>query len=76
MSVLEELEIETMVSLGSWRRRDFVSFLASLTWSTPEPGPTRTGRGTKGKEQQEGLYDLKIGSWQENRVDEKTARWM
>jgi conjugal transfer pilus assembly protein TraB len=40
-----------------------------LFWSTPEPGPMRTRRGTKGKEQQEGLYDLKIGSWQ-NRVDQ------
>jgi hypothetical protein len=40
-----------------------------LFWSTPEPGPMRTGRGTKGKEQQEGLYDVKIVSWQ-NRVDQ------
>ncbi len=40
-----------------------------LFWSTPEPGPTRTTRGSKGKDQREGLYDLKIGSWQ-NRVDQ------
>jgi Bacterial conjugation TrbI-like protein len=40
-----------------------------LFWSTPEPGPTRTTRGPKGKDQREGLYDLKIGSWQ-NRVDQ------
>ena len=40
-----------------------------LFWSTPEPGPMRTTRGPKGKDQKEGLYDLKIGSWQ-NRVDQ------
>jgi conjugal transfer pilus assembly protein TraB len=40
-----------------------------LFWSTPEPGPMRTTRGPKGKDQREGLYDLKIGSWQ-NRVDQ------
>ena len=40
-----------------------------LFWSTPEPSPTRTTRGPKGKDQKEGLYDLKIGSWQ-NRVDQ------
>src|SRR5713226_338674 len=40
-----------------------------LFWSTPEPGPIRTTRGTKSKDQREGLYDLKIGSWQ-NRVDQ------
>ena len=40
-----------------------------LFWSTPEPSSTRTPRGPKGKDQKEGLYDLKIGSWQ-NRVDQ------
>jgi Bacterial conjugation TrbI-like protein len=40
-----------------------------LFWSTPEPGPMKTSRGAKGKDQKEGLYDLKIGSWQ-NRVDQ------
>jgi hypothetical protein len=40
-----------------------------LFWSTPEPGPMRTTRDSKGKDQREGLYDLKIGSWQ-NRVDQ------
>jgi Bacterial conjugation TrbI-like protein len=40
-----------------------------LFWSTPEPGPVRTTRGAKGNDQKEGLYDLKIGSWQ-NRVDQ------
>lgn len=40
-----------------------------LFWSTPEPGPMRTTRDPKGKDQKEGLYDLKIGSWQ-NRVDQ------
>jgi hypothetical protein len=38
-----------------------------LFWSTPDPGPTRTTRNPKAKDQREGLYDLKIGSWQ-NRV--------
>jgi Bacterial conjugation TrbI-like protein len=40
-----------------------------LFWSAPEPGPMRTTRDSKGKDQKEGLYDLKIGSWQ-NRVDQ------
>src|SRR5215813_10358111 len=40
-----------------------------LFWSTPGPGPLGTNRGAKGKDQKEGLYDLKIGSWQ-NRVDQ------
>ena len=40
-----------------------------LFWSTPKPGPVRTNRGAKGNDQKEGLYDLKIGSWQ-NRVDQ------
>jgi len=44
-------------------------FFWLLFWSTPEPGPMRTTRGPKGKDQKEGLYDLKIGSWQ-NRVDQ------
>ena len=40
-----------------------------LFWSTPDPLPTKTSRDPKGKDQKEGLYDLKIGSWQ-NRVDQ------
>ena len=40
-----------------------------LFWSTPEPGPMKTPGDAKGKNQKEGLYDLKIGSWQ-NRVDQ------
>jgi hypothetical protein len=40
-----------------------------LFWSTPDPLPTRPSRDARGKEQKEGLYDLKIGSWQ-NRVDQ------
>jgi hypothetical protein len=40
-----------------------------LFWSTPEPDPIRTTSGPRGKDQREGLYDLKIGSWQ-NRVDQ------
>jgi hypothetical protein len=40
-----------------------------LFWSTPEPGPMRATKNAKGKDQKEGLYDLKIGSWQ-NRVDQ------
>jgi hypothetical protein len=38
-------------------------------WSTPEPGPLRATGNAKSKDQKEGLYDLKIGSWQ-NRVDQ------
>ena len=40
-----------------------------LFWSTPDPMPTKSGRDSKGKDQKEGIYDLKIGSWQ-NRVDQ------
>src|SRR5215475_8475190 len=40
-----------------------------LFWSAPEQSPVRTNKGPKDKEQREGLYDLKIGSWQ-NRVDQ------
>jgi len=40
-----------------------------LFWSTPDPMPTKSGRDPKGKDQKEGIYDLKIGSWQ-NRVDQ------
>ena len=68
MSVLEELKSKPWFpwAVGA----GVILFLFWLLfWSTPEPGPTRTSRGTKGKEQQEGLYDLKIGSWQ-NRVDQ------
>jgi hypothetical protein len=40
-----------------------------LFWSTPEPGPMKATKNAKGKDQKEGLYDLKVGSWQ-NRVDQ------
>jgi len=40
-----------------------------LFWSTPEPNPARTSTRSRDKDQKEGLYDLKIGSWQ-NRVDQ------
>jgi conjugal transfer pilus assembly protein TraB len=40
-----------------------------LFWTTPDPLPTRSSKDGKTKEQKEGLYDLKIGSWQ-NRVDQ------
>jgi conjugal transfer pilus assembly protein TraB len=40
-----------------------------LFWSTPDPLPTKSSKDPKGKDQKEGLYDLKIGSWQ-NRVDQ------
>lgn len=68
MSVLEELKSKPWfpwaVGAGA------VLFLFWLLfWSTPEPSPTRVTRGAKGKDQREGLYDLKIGSWQ-NRVDQ------
>jgi len=39
-----------------------------LFWSTPDPLPTKSSRDARAKEK-EGLYDLKIGSWQ-NRVDQ------
>jgi conjugal transfer pilus assembly protein TraB len=40
-----------------------------LFWSTPEQLPTKSSKDPKAKDQREGLYDLKIGSWQ-NRVDQ------
>jgi hypothetical protein len=40
-----------------------------LFWSTPEPGPMRATKNAKSKDQKEGFYDLKSGSWQ-NRVDQ------
>ncbi len=68
MSVLEELKSRPwfpwVVGAGALL---FLFWL--LFWSTPEPSPTRATRGAKGKDQREGLYDLKIGSWQ-NRVDQ------
>ena len=68
MSVLEELKSKPWFP---WTVGVGVILLLFwlLFWSTPEPGPTRTTRGPKGKDQKEGLYDLKIGSWQ-NRVDQ------
>lgn len=40
-----------------------------LFWSTPEPAPMKKTKEGQGRNQKEGLYDLKIGSWQ-NRVDQ------
>ena len=68
MSLLEELKSKPWFpwAVGA----GVIVFLFWLLfWSTPEPGPTRTTKGSKGKDQREGLYDLKIGSWQ-NRVDQ------
>ena len=68
MSVLEELKSKPWFpwAVGA----GVIVFLFWLLfWSTPEPGPMRTTRDPKGKDQREGLYDLKIGSWQ-NRVDQ------
>ncbi len=68
MSVLEELKVKPWFPwvVGA----AVILFLFWLLfWSTPEPAPMRTTRGSKGKDQREGLYDLKIGSWQ-NRVDQ------
>jgi conjugal transfer pilus assembly protein TraB len=65
VSVLEQLRLKTWLpwAVGA----GVILFLFWLLfWSTPEPGPVKT---SKGKKQQEGLYDLKIGSWQ-NRVDQ------
>src|ERR671919_990139 len=68
VSVLEELKSKAWFpwAVGA----GVILFLFWLLfWSTPGPGPMGTGRGAKGKDQKEGLYDLKIGSWQ-NRVDQ------
>ena len=68
MSVLDELKSKPWFpwAVGA----GVIVFLFWLLfWSTPEPGPTRTTRNPKAKDQREGLYDLKIGSWQ-NRVDQ------
>jgi Bacterial conjugation TrbI-like protein len=68
VSVLEELKSKPWfpwtVGVGV-----ILLLFCLLFWSTPEPGPTRTTRNPKAKDQREGLYDLKIGSWQ-NRVDQ------
>ena len=68
MSVLEELKSKPWFpwAIGAGVIL-FIFWL--LFWSTPGPGPIGTNRGPKGKDQKEGLYDLKIGSWQ-NRVDQ------
>ena len=68
MSVFEELKLKPWFpwAVGT----AVILFLFWLLfWSTPGPGPLGTNRGAKGKDQKEGLYDLKIGSWQ-NRVDQ------
>jgi hypothetical protein len=68
VSVLEELKSKPWFpwAVGAGV---IVFFFWLLFWSTPEPGPTRTAKSPKGKDQREGLYDLKISSWQ-NRVDQ------
>lgn len=68
MSVLEELKSKPWFpwAVGAGVIL-FIFWL--LFWATPEPGPMSTSRGAKAKDQKEGLYDLKIGSWQ-NRVDQ------
>ncbi len=68
MSVLEELKSKPWFPwvLGSGV---LVFLFWFLFWSTPEPLPTRSSKDPKSKDQKEGLYDLKIGSWQ-NRVDQ------
>jgi conjugal transfer pilus assembly protein TraB len=66
MSVLEELRSKTwfLWAVGA----GMIVFLFWILFSsTPEPGPARTT--PKGKDLKEGLYDLKLGSWQ-NRVDQ------
>ena len=68
MSLLEELKSKPWVPLVLGGGVLLVLFWL-LFWSTPEPDPVRTTRGAKGNDQKEGLYDLKIGSWQ-NRVDQ------
>src|SRR5919106_2890661 len=68
VSVLEELKSKAWFpwAVGA----GVILFLFWLLfWSTPGPSPLGTNRGAKGKDQKEGLYDLKIGSWQ-NRVDQ------
>ena len=68
MSLLDELKSKPWFPWAVGAAVIFFFFWL-LFWSTPEPGPMRTGRGPKDKDQKEGLYDLKIGSWQ-NRVDQ------
>ena len=68
MSVLEKLKTKSWFpwAIGA----GVILFLFWLLFgSTPGPGPLGTNRGARGKDQKEGLYDLKIGSWQ-NRVDQ------
>lgn len=68
MSVLEDLKSKPWFPwvLGA----GVIVFLFWLLfWTTPDPIPSRSSKDLKGKDQKEGLYDLKIGSWQ-NRVDQ------
>ena len=68
MSLLEELKSKPWFpwAVGA----GVIVFLFWMVfWTTPEPGPMRITGGAKGKNQKEGIYDLKIGSWQ-NRVDQ------
>ena len=68
MSVLEELKSKRWFpwAVGA----GVLMFLFWLLfWSTPDPLPTKSSRDPRGKDQKEGFYDLKIGSWQ-NRVDQ------
>ena len=68
MSVLEELKAKPwfpwVLGFGV-----LVMLFWLLFWTTPDPIPSKSTKDTKAKEQKEGLYDLKIGSWQ-NRVDQ------
>ena len=68
MSVLEELKSKPWFPWTVGAGLILLLFWL-LFWSTPEPGPMKTTREPKGKDQRESLYDLKIGSWQ-NRVDQ------
>jgi hypothetical protein len=68
VSLLEELKAKPWFpwALGS----GVIVFLFWLLfWTTPDPIPGRSSKNLKSKDQKEGLYDLKIGSWQ-NRVDQ------
>ena len=58
-----------MVSLGSLVVVVLLILFWLLFWTTPDPIPNKSSKDPKGKDQKEGLYDLKIGSWQ-NRVDQ------
>lgn len=68
MSVLDELKSKSWFPWAVGGGLVLLLFWL-LFWSTPDPLPTKSNKDPKGKDQKEGLYDLKIGSWQ-NRVDQ------